>query len=103
VVAALQSNSVLVKYASEHRLYYFDAMVPWRHYIPVQDDEEVTKVLALCRQFPDLAPRIAADGKAFYRDHIGPEAVEAYMLELLRLYAEICGPMAPTPTPGLRG
>lgn len=90
VAVALKSNCALIRYASEHQLYYFDALVPWQHYIPVRDDEEVPAVLALCARHPEIAAQVAADGTDFYQAHISPDAVSAYMLELLRLYADLC-------------
>ena len=89
VAVALKSHCALIRYASEHQLYYFDALVPWQHFIPVRDDEEVPAVLALCARHPEIAAQVAADGTDFYREHISRDAVSAYTLELLRLYADL--------------
>lgn len=91
VALGLRSNSVLVKYDSPYQLYYFDRMMPWRHYIPVARDEDVARVMDLCAARPDIAAGIAAAGRDFAAAWLNRRAVEEYAFELLRAYAACCG------------
>lgn len=91
VALGLRSNSVLVKYDSPWQLHYFDRMLPWRHYIPVTQDAEVTRVMDLCAATPGLAAGIAEAGRAFAAAWLSRPAVEDYAFELLRAYAACCG------------
>lgn len=91
VALGLRSNGVLVKYDSPYLLHYFDRMLPWRHYIPVARDEDVTRVMDLCAAMPGLAEGIAAAGRDFAAAWLTRPAVEDYAFELLRAYAACCG------------
>ena len=91
VALALRSNGVLVKYASDHLLHYFDALTPWRHYLPVGSDAEVMRVMDLCARHPWLAEQVAREGQDFYREHLEPEPLGCYMRGLLDAYAGMCG------------
>ena len=91
VALGLRSNAVLVKYDSPHQLHYFDRLLPWRHYIPVARDEDVTRAMDLCAATPGLAAGIAAAGRDFAAVWLDRPAVEDYAFELLRAYAACCG------------
>ena len=91
VTLGLRSNSVLVKYDSPYQLHYFDRMQPWRHYIPVARDADVTRVMDLCAAMPDLATGIAEAGRDFAATWLERKAVGDYAFELLRAYAACCG------------
>jgi hypothetical protein len=45
VSIALKSNSVLLKYNSNSHLYYFPALVPGVHFVPISDDPDVISVI----------------------------------------------------------
>lgn len=91
VALGLRSNGVLVKYASDHLLHYFDALLPWRHYLPVNRDEDVIRVLDLCARHPALAEEVAANGQDFHRNHLEADALATYTRDLLDAYAGLCG------------
>jgi hypothetical protein len=91
VALGLRSNSVLVKYESPYQLHYFDRLLPWRHYVPVARDEDVTRAMDLCEALPDMAAGIAAAGSAFAAAWLTRPALEDYAFELLRAYAACCG------------
>lgn len=86
VAIALKSNSVLVKYASRHQLYYFDALVPYIHYVPAFADSDVLGVVRAERNAPGLFHDIAQQGSAFYRDFLSKEPSLTYTGELLKAY-----------------
>jgi hypothetical protein len=87
VVIALQSNSVLLKYDSNHVLYYFGGLQPWLHYVPVADDSDVEKILDLESRDPAFFEQIAAAGRRFARTYLNRPATQRYTATLLQLYA----------------
>jgi hypothetical protein len=88
VVFALKSNSVLLKYASPHRLYYFDGLSPWRHFIPVFAHDDIANVVALERASPGLFGFVADEGKAFAETYLTRESVIFYTAAVLSLYSD---------------
>jgi hypothetical protein len=87
VVIALQSNSVLLKYDSDHVLYYFGGLQPWLHYVPVAADADVDKILDLEVRDPALFEQIATAGRRFARTYLNRPATQRYTAMLLQLYA----------------
>ena len=102
VAITLRSRSVLLKYASNRQLYYFYGLIPWRHYVPIDTDEDVLNVLSLAREEPALFRRISAAGQQFARSFLTRQAVEDYMATLLRVYAGMLSD-APEPRPADTG
>ena len=96
VAVALRSNSVLVKYGSPNLLHYFERLVPWRHYIPVDTDMEVLRARAFCAEQPGLAAGIAEASRDFYAATLVPEMLLSYTAELLSAYAQACRGNVPT-------
>ncbi len=88
VAIVLRSNSVLLKYASDEVLYYFHGLQPWRHYVPVDRDESVDRILDLDAWRPGLLESIAQAGADFARTFLTREAATAYTAELLNLYQD---------------
>ena len=41
VMRVLRSRSVLLKLNSPHQLFYFSGLIPWRHYVPVADADDL--------------------------------------------------------------
>jgi hypothetical protein len=87
VVAALKSNSILMKYHSPYVLYYFPSLTPWVHYIPINSHADVEKILKVERCNPGHLKHISALGKKFFDDYLTKEKVEIYMSFLLTLYS----------------
>ena len=88
VVVTLRSRSVLLKYASDRLLYYFHGLVPGVHFVPIARDSDVLLSVAAARA--DAAPFRAMNEAArrFAGTFLTRRAVERYMAELLRGYAE---------------
>ncbi|EHP92264.1 glycosyl transferase family 90 [Methylorubrum extorquens] len=83
VALALRSNSCLVKYHSDNVLYYFDAMIPYLHYIPVSRDEEVIDHVKREIQKPQIYKHIAQHGSHLAVDLLSKDAVYLYTGRLL--------------------
>lgn len=97
VAIALKSRGVLVKYDSPHLLYYFNELIPWRHYIPVSTDEDILDLAEVEERRPGVFQSIAEEGRAFAKTHLSPEGVTAYTGALLAMYAGCLGDEGPWP------
>jgi hypothetical protein len=86
VAVALKSNSVLMKYDSEDVLFYFRALQPWLHFVPVSNDSDIDRILDLEAESPDQFEGIAHDGRTFAETYLTREALGVYMVNLLLLY-----------------
>jgi hypothetical protein len=91
VAVALGSNSVLVKYDSPHRLYYFDGLEPGVHYVGVADHGEVEAVLDDLAVHPERYAEIARRSKDFHDTYLSKAAILEYTGLLTRAYAELHG------------
>jgi len=87
VVIVLKSNSVLLKYESDHILYYFEGMQPWLHYVPIAEDADVEKVLDLEIYDSTIFEQIAAKGREFAQTYLSRNSVHHYTALVLQLYA----------------
>ncbi|XP_059098475.1 O-glucosyltransferase rumi homolog, partial [Tigriopus californicus] len=70
--------------------FFYPAMIPWYHYIPVASDasqEDLTDLLQFARDNPDIAQRIARQGQEFVEQNLRMKDIECYWEQLLRLYA----------------
>ena len=92
VARALLSNSVLLKFESPHVLYYFSALQPWRHYVPIATETEVEAVLQAEATHPGLFAPVAAAGRRFAQTLLSQAAGHRYTAQLLRLYARCIPP-----------
>jgi tetratricopeptide (TPR) repeat protein len=88
VAIALHSNSVLLKYASDHALYYFGGLQPWVHYVPIAQDTDVEHIVDMEARDPERFARIAANGRLFAETYLSATAARRYTAALLSLYEE---------------
>lgn len=86
VFIGLRSNSVLLKYDSKHELYYFSAMNPWIHYIPIRLDSDIVSIVEAERRQPGLFRHIAEAGKEFADTFLTRSSAMRYTAMLLELY-----------------
>lgn len=101
VARALKSNSVLLKYTSKSELYYFSALAPWTHYIPVESDEDVSEVVRIEQKCPGFFRHIARQSQEFADRYLTRPQAMKYMAWLLRLYASSFRASSAAPwTPG---
>lgn len=87
VVVALRSNSVLLKYDSDEVLYYFGALQPWVHYVPVTTDSDVEAIMDMELLDPEFFRAIAESGRRFASTYLSRVAVYEYTKALLTFYA----------------
>lgn len=89
VAIGLLSQAALVKYDSPHLLYYFGALVPWRHFIPVAEDADVIAIVEAERRHPLLFESVAREGRVFARRYLNRAAVCGYTAAVMRLYQSL--------------
>jgi hypothetical protein len=94
VVRALRSQAVLLKYNSDHILYYFHGLQPWLHYIPIAHDSDVEDLIRREAASPGLYRGIAEAGRDFAARYLTRDTVTQYMANLLRHYADCFDPEA---------
>lgn len=85
----LLSNSVLIKVISQNNQWYYKALKPWVHFIPIkQDFSDLKKSLNLLIHFDGLARKIAVQGQDLGKALFSKEMVEFYIVHLLHEYAQ---------------
>lgn len=89
VVLALASQSVLLKYHSDYGLYYFPALKPWLHYVPIHRDADVLAIVRYERAHPGAFAHVAEAGRAFFADYLSRERVVDYTAALIAAYADL--------------
>jgi hypothetical protein len=87
VAVALASRCVLVKYESAHILYYFPALVPGQHYVPVAEDADVLAVIAAERDAPGRFAPVAAAANIFVATYLTRARILEYTARLVVAYA----------------
>jgi hypothetical protein len=87
VAVALRSNSVLVKYNSPSRLYYFHGLVPWEHFIPLENDSDIEQILDREEAAPGHFAAVAQAGQVFANTYLTADAIAQYTALLLQNYA----------------
>lgn len=70
--------------------FFYSAMKPWLHYVPVSAGmEEAEDLLRFFRDNHDYAKKIAKRGRKFILDHLRMEDVTSYWRRLLTRYARL--------------
>lgn len=95
---ALSSNSVLIKYNSPNTLFYFSGLVPWCHYIPVEDHQDVLTVIALERGNPGYFDSITHAAHRFESTYLTRYSCLQYTAHLLRLYRDLLAKQSMLPS-----
>jgi hypothetical protein len=86
VVVAMKSNSILMKYNSPWKLYYFDYIKPFIHYLPISDHGDVGALIDRERRSPGYWSGVSSAAGEFAHRFLGRDEVEFYMASLLIIY-----------------
>lgn len=85
----LLSNSALFKQVTDFNQWYYKALQPWKHYIPVKEDlSDLEEKIAWAKSHDDKAREIADEGREIARAVFARDAVFEYMRRLLTAYNE---------------
>ncbi|MEN9343682.1 MAG: protein O-glucosyltransferase 2 [Chlamydiota bacterium] len=86
----LLSNSVLLKQASSNIQWYYKALVPYQHFIPVKQDlSDLPEVYAWLKSHDKEAKRVAKEGKKLARDLFSSSSIDLYVKQLISAYAQL--------------
>jgi protein glucosyltransferase len=87
----MHSGAVIFKPDSVFSEWYYHLLRPWVHYVPVREylEDAVEQAAWLLQRAPAAASScLAANAKAFARQHIRREAVACYWWRLLSAWAK---------------
>lgn len=83
-------DSVVFHVGSAWLEFFYPAMKPWIHYIPVKEDlSDVRDLLEFAKENDDVVHEIAKRGRQFIWDHLRMEDVTCYWETLLKKYAKL--------------
>lgn len=88
IAVALKSNAAVLKYRSRSVLHYFHGLVADTHYIPIDDDEEVLRLVA-DRAAYGRYEEVAAAGRDFFERYLNRRATIDYTAMLLDRYSRL--------------
>ncbi len=86
----LLSNSAVFKHASPFTLWYYTAIKPWVHFIPLQHDiSDLLEKIEWARSHDAEAHQIAENGRRFILENAMPEHLYLYCYKVLVKYASL--------------
>jgi hypothetical protein len=86
----LLSNSLLLKQETPNIQWYYGALKPYEHYVPVKEDlSDLMEKLAWAKAHDAEAQQIAANATAFVKQNLNTEDSFVYMAHLLKEYAKL--------------
>lgn len=86
----MYSNSVLVKQDSHKIEWFYSALRPYVHYIPLKHDlTDIFKQFEWMKSHDQEVQKISINAHNFIQNELMPEHIEAHMVIILNKYAEI--------------
>lgn len=86
----LYTGSTVLKPDSPYTQWYSGDLLPWVHYVPVEEDlKDLIDKLLFLRENENLASQIAGNGLQFAREHITKEMNLIYLHDLLWAYSSL--------------
>lgn len=85
-------GSLVIHVGSEWQEFFYSALKPWVHYIPLKDDaneDEIAKLIMFLQNHDDVVKVIAEKGKQFIVDHLSLKEVKCYWRNLLKRYQKL--------------
>jgi len=85
-------RSLVFHVGDEWLEYFYPAMKPWIHYIPVNkkaDQEELFHLIEFSRDHPEISEKIAEAGAEFIENHLRMSDVTCYWRKLLLAYTKL--------------
>jgi hypothetical protein len=84
------SGALVFKQESEDLMFFHQALIPWKHYIPIKHDlSDLLEKLAWAKEHDEEAQEIACHGRTFARTHLMPEQILFYCYQTLAKYASL--------------
>lgn len=86
----LLSNSLVIKQVTPNVQWYYGALEPYVHYVPVKEDlSDLMDQIAWARTHDAQAQQIAEEGSRFAQENLSAEATLVYLYHLIREYAKL--------------
>jgi hypothetical protein len=86
----LAGGNVIFQHTGGWEEWFYGAMVPYVHYIPIkQDFSDLCSKLELVKRSPKAAAAISRNARAFYEVHLNPKARDTYIVEILQQWGEL--------------
>ncbi|XP_046410038.1 O-glucosyltransferase rumi homolog [Neodiprion fabricii] len=85
-------RSLVFHVGEEWTEFYYTAMKPWHHYIPVPTDasqETLQELILFAKENDDIAHKIADQGRNFVWNHLRMEDVTCFWKSLLKRYVKL--------------
>ncbi|KAK3734105.1 hypothetical protein RRG08_000020 [Elysia crispata] len=83
-------GSTVFHVGNEWLEFFYPALKPWVHYVPVKQDlTDARELLEYAKSNPDVMEGIAERGRKFITDHLRMEDVSCYWRKLLQNYAKL--------------
>ena len=83
-------KSLVLHVGEEWIEFFYTAMKPWVHYIPVSVDlSNVKDLLKFARENDEIVQKIANRGHDFIANHLRMEDVQDYWLKILKRYGKL--------------
>ncbi len=83
----LASGSVILKHDPLYYEFFYDWMIPNLHFLPIAGDfSNLDNVIKKLRENPEMAKQIADEAFDFYKKSLKPDAIYAYIYNLLTSY-----------------
>ena len=84
------SNSVLVKQETSKMEWFYPAMKPYVHYVPINEDlSNIFQQLDWMKTHDDELKQISANAQNFVRNNLMPEHIDAYSVIILNEYHKL--------------
>lgn len=86
----LFSNSLILKVESDNIQWYYDALSPYKHYVPVKSDlSNLIEQIEWARSHDREARQIIQNANAFAENNLQKAQIDDYLTEALLAYASI--------------
>ncbi len=85
-------GSLVLHAGEEWTEFFYPAMRPWLHYLPVPSgagEADLEDLILFARSTPEASQRVAEAGRRFVERHLRPEDVECYWRRLLAEYSKL--------------
>lgn len=82
----LHSNSVVLKHDSVQIQWFYNALQPFVHYIPVKDEEDILKKISWLEEHPQESYQIIQNASNFANNNLSLEDMCLYIITLLQEY-----------------
>lgn len=83
-------GSLVFQVGDEWLEFFYSALKPWVHYIPVRTDlSDARDLIEFARANDEIMHEIAERGEKFIRDHLRMQDVQCYWKRLLKNYAKL--------------